>query len=644
MAQDALIRIRAKVSGQREVKNLERQFKQTEDRTKALKRSFGGLRGAVAGLGVTLGAVQAIKFTLVSTAELETQTRSLEVLTGSLESAKTVISELQAFGAVTPFTSAELIDTAKRLRAFGVDTEKLVATTQRLGDVAGATGADLGGVATAFGQIVAKGRLQGEELLQLQERGINLQDELQEMYGLTAEEFRKALEGGRISAEAVELALKNVTDAGGKYANGAIAQSDTLAGLFSTLQDNVTRLAQQLGNVLAPTLKQITNLAIDGLNTINRQFEAGKTAADLGLKGPALDRIVAEANKQADELANLRFPGVGGGFEKSAQRNQLFLERFNDLVKQYGYRTGQLTAEISKIDEDALTIPDLLQAKTTTKARRTGKSAEELRLERIEKVKQEFQKFGIQQENLARQAIASIQEETSFAQLRLEKGEEFANVTQRITDLVQQGVPFSEAFGLVEAEENVRKLQQAQDEANARQKQQAEELKSVYKSIGDTITSGISGAIEGVIFQTKSLQESLSDILNSVARLLIQFGTKSLLGGFSFANGGVFNENKIVPFARGGLVDKPTLFPMANGMGLMGEAGPEAIMPLRRDASGRLGVEASGGGTSIVVNVDAQGTNVQGDEGKSRQLGSAISTAVQAELIKQQRPGGLLAR
>jgi len=68
-------------------------------------------------------------------------------------------------------------------------------------------------------------------------------------------------------------------------------------------------------------------------------------------------------------------------------------------------------------------------------------------------------------------------------------------------------------------------------------------------------------------------------------------------------------------------------------------------MPLRRDASGRLGVEASGGGgANIVVNVDAQGTSVQGDEGKSRQLGSAISTAVQAELIKQQRPGGLLAR
>ena len=92
---------------------------------------------------------------------------------------------MQAFGAVTPFTSTELIETSKRLKAFGFETEQVVDITKRLADVAGATGADLSGIATAFGQIQAKGRLQGEELLQLQERGVALADELKEMYGLT---------------------------------------------------------------------------------------------------------------------------------------------------------------------------------------------------------------------------------------------------------------------------------------------------------------------------------------------------------------------------------------------------------------------------------------------------------------------------
>ena len=77
----------------------------------------------------------------------------------------------------------------------------------------------------------------------------------------------------------------------------------------------------------------------------------------------------------------------------------------------------------------------------------------------------------------------------------------------------------------------------------------------------------------------------------------------------------------------------------------MGEAGPEAVLPLRRGRDVRLGVETSGGGVgSVVVNVDASGTSVQGNQPDASQLGKAIGAAVQAELIKQKRPGGLLTR
>ena len=121
--------------------------------------------------------------------------------------------------------------------------------------------------------------------------------------------------------------------------------------------------------------------------------------------------------------------------------------------------------------------------------------------------------------------------------------------------------------------------------------------------------------------------------------------TTKLVPGGIFGNGGTF-ANGIQPFAAGGVVNSPTLFKFANGgagrLGLMGEAGPEAIMPLKRGRDGKLGV-AGGGGTSVVVNVDAKGTSVQGDGGRSEQLGRAISQAVQAELIKQKRPGGFLA-
>ena len=74
----------------------------------------------------------------------------------------------------------------------------------------------------------------------------------------------------------------------------------------------------------------------------------------------------------------------------------------------------------------------------------------------------------------------------------------------------------------------------------------------------------------------------------------------------------------------------------------MGEAGPEAIMPLKRGRNGKLGVESSGGIGNINVNVDASGSNVQSDSTQSAELGKMLGMAVQAELIRQKRPGGLL--
>ena len=104
---------------------------------------------------------------------------------------------------------------------------------------------------------------------------------------------------------------------------------------------------------------------------------------------------------------------------------------------------------------------------------------------------------------------------------------------------------------------------------------------------------------------------------------------------------------------EGGIMDlwvrEARLFKYGSGgsgnFGLMGEAdSPEAILPLKRGRSGNLGVEASGGmSNNIVVNVDASGSSVEGNQAEGKALGLALSSAIQTELIKQQRPGGLLA-
>ena len=259
------------VNSQAAVRNLQ----QINTASSAATASIGALGRAMGGLLGAFSAIAALRFVVVKTAELETQTRSIETLTGSAEKAKQIIQELQQLGAVTPFTSTELIDSAKRLQAFGVQAKDVVATTRRLADVAGATGAELQGLVTAYGQVQAKGKLQGEELLQFQERGIALQGELRKMYGMTGEEFQKALSKGRISAEAVEVAIVRLTEKGGKYANGAVAQSTTLAGKFSTLADNVENLAKTIGTRLNPILKSTLDLAIQAVDSINQAMAAG---------------------------------------------------------------------------------------------------------------------------------------------------------------------------------------------------------------------------------------------------------------------------------------------------------------------------------------------------------------------------------
>jgi tape measure domain-containing protein len=568
--------------------SIRRTNKGIRDTGKAADKASKGVNNlgkAIRGLAAGFGVFQAGKFVIFKTAELERQTKSLEVLTGSLGNARNIISELQQFGAVTPFTSGELIETAKRLKAFGFQTEEVVDVTKRLADVAGATGADLGGIATAFGQIQAKGRLQGEELLQLQERGVSLQDELQKMYGLTADEFRKALEGGRISADAVNLALQNITSTGGKYANGAIAQSDTLAGKFSTLVDGIERIAQKIGEKLSPALKGVLTLAINVVDNINRAFAAASIT----------DRQ-KQLFKQEAEQEVMRFAGpmpggpFGAGEVVVRHLGKTYKGSASSVVSQI--TNDLINREVQRRVEGArgplVTAPTIQTVPTLLSGRGGGggKGTEETSLTGMAKA-------------LADAASADV----------------FNNIQDQLDAQAAAGKAIADSLN--EADRNAEKLGKT-----------SEKVKTAFDGIGQVVQTGITDAIMSAIDGSKSLGESLSGILRQLAGQFISAGVGSFGGGGLL--GALFPKR-----ANGGTVQGGRSY-------MVGERGPELFTP------GRTGSiapnSAISGNMNVVVNVDASGTEVQGNQGNADQLGRLIGQAVQAELIKQKRPGGLLTR
>jgi len=120
------------------------------------------------------------------------------------------------------------------------------------------------------------------------------------------------------------------------------------------------------------------------------------------------------------------------------------------------------------------------------------------------------------------------------------------------------------------------------------------------------LSSGLRKAFDGVVFDGMKLSDALKTVANSMINATYNAAIKPVTNHFGglIAQGvsGLFGQ--AVPFSHGGIVNGPTNFPLRGGMGLMGEAGPEAIMPLTRGPDGRLGVRAAGGGgQTIVMNI-----------------------------------------
>ena len=187
-------------------------------------------------------------------------------------------------------------------------------------------------------------------------------------------------------------------------------------------------------------------------------------------------------------------------------------------------------------------------------------------------------------------------------------------------------------------------------EAINKEKAALEEMESRHKEIGDVLKSSMTEAFMSMVDGTKSVKDAFKDMARDIIKqlyeiLVVKNLVNSIAGALGYADGGAFSAGRqIQAYANGGVVGGPTYFPMSGGKtGLMGEAGPEAIMPLKRGKGGKLGVsvEGSSGSVNVVNNINVTGgSDPAAIRAEVAKLMPQITSATKSAVIDARRRGG----
>lgn len=231
-----------------------------QNRMRVFSAQMQAMGQSVARVGYSIAsafgaAVAGISLPVKLAADAEQLRTEFEVLTGSVAKAGKAVVDLQKFAAATPYGFAGLAQTTKLLLNYGVEVEQARKDIKRLAEVAGGSQEKLDRLALAFGQVASKGRLMGQEALQLTEAGFSPLQQLSEMTGESVAELSDRMAKGAIGFNEVRAALIAVTSAGGRF-NGMMDKlAKTTSGQWAALKEEFADLSRALGEQLLPTVR-----------------------------------------------------------------------------------------------------------------------------------------------------------------------------------------------------------------------------------------------------------------------------------------------------------------------------------------------------------------------------------------------------
>ena len=689
------------VVGARATKKLKDGFDRAARGARALAQKVGGLKGALVGLG--LGAVtksfvdQAAQFS-----QTQIRLRALAGEYGEYDQVQKLIAKnAKTFNLSLAESASQFADIFARLRPVGKSLDEIQTTFKGFNAVAIVSGTSAAGASAAFlqlSQALGSGRLQGDEFRSISEQLPGILKLVADQMQVNVADLKKLGSEGQITADILINALAKGFDENADKIQAILEQSP--AAKFKAFKNAASELSTAIGTELLPVITPLAEKATDLLKQVGglpdplKQAAGGVlllgTAAAIAL--PAIGGLATTLSVMgASQIAALGKIVIGlaavGGTGALIFELSKSITEFQDLidtgsVEDLQAEANRLEGAIKALDKPALAGGEQLKNMGVSAAVTSGELTElETKLDRVrkalaqridtrpeqgafdfaaikaaieeaEKPKKKKTKEETEAERIARLAqeaatkqIATLKERSRLAtalteqeeqmlgfQLQIEAAEaNRAIVGDEITnDLIAQ---LEKTFGQVQLQSTLKGLMNDRKDGEDEIVTKLTEAQKLYQQIGQTIQNGIVDSIMAAVDGTKSLQSSLSGILRQLGSQFLSagiggFGTPGKKDGTGLL--GIISGNR----AMGGTVQGGRSY-------MVGERGPELFTPGR---TGSIAPNSAIGSTSVVVNVDASGTEVQGNQGNADQLGRLIGQAVQAELIKQKRPGGLLTR
>lgn len=672
------------------------QLKANRTSASGLSGALGSLGGSLGSLGrLASGAAAGFallklkdygQYALQTSAAFEQLAISFRVMTGSAQTGQELTDAIIELGAKTPMTAHQLSKAAQLLLSFGESAENIIPDLKLLGDITGGEVNRFNQLSLAFAQVGANGRLMGQDLLQMVNAGFNPLQIISQKTGRSMGELRKEMEEGRISFQMVEQAMQDAASEGGRYFGLMEQQAGSLNGLLSTNADTWEQVAKNIGDVFLPMAKA----AVQGLINLGSAILDLQNKMRQTIKQNDVNALYGALEHQQNMLSKARTDIERKEWEARIAQTKKYIEIQKGYLKQAS--TTDLTSGNAKTGFRA-TVPTVTGSTSSTQKQKdayerlqeAAKNARrEVELNAIAygtsspQVQQAFEKYR----NLNTQLndINKLFEENT--KKAKENGGAYEELQQKINDTRNQLLNMAVLGQTGSAQFTMLKNTLKQYETQAQQANTAvtNSVGLSWKNISNTISSQLSYALTTPLQEGENAFERLGNVALNVISQIAQAwlsnslnnlfsgsggGGKSSAGGllgtigglagsffgpagsaiggflgntigglFKNAKGNAFSYGHVLPFAQGGVVQSASMFPMSgNRTGLMGERGPEAIMPLKRTANGQLGVQAQVQQPSINIynQSDSRIETVQRPDGDTDIFIKRVNSALRSE-------------